>query len=67
MAFYKVGAVAVMTLGGVSGYGFNILTDPGSRPVVAIGGFDARDDAAAAAAHIRSAIENAKFVIPRPQ
>ena len=50
MAFYKIGAVAVMTLGGVSAYGFNIVTEPGSRPVVTIGGFDEQDDADAAAA-----------------
>jgi len=67
VAFYKVGAVAVMTLSGVSAYGFNIVTEPGSRPVVTIGGFDVQDDASTAAALVRSAIEKARFVIPRPQ
>jgi hypothetical protein len=28
VAFYKVGAVAAMTLGGVSGYGFNMSPSP---------------------------------------
>lgn len=50
MALYKVDAVVAMTLGGISGHGFNIVTEPGSRPVVTIGGFDGREDADAAAA-----------------
>jgi hypothetical protein len=54
-----------MTLGGVCGYGFDILTEPGSRPVVTIGGVDAQDDAHAAAAKVRSAIEKATWVVPR--
>ena len=67
MALYRVGDVAAMTLGGVSGYGFNIATEPGSRPVVTIGGFDEEREAAAAAAQVRLAIEKAKWIIPRPQ
>jgi hypothetical protein len=67
VALYKAGAVAAMTLGGVSGYGFNIVTEPGSRPVVTIGCFDVQDDADAAAAQVRTAIAKAKWVIPRPQ
>ncbi len=67
MALYKVGAVGAMTLGGIPGYGFNIVTEPGNRPVVTIGGFDEQGDADAAAAQVRSAIEKARWVIPRPQ